>query len=166
MIQDELNQNQLKIGKNGILLTLKVSKLTLEVLSKAIKNFIHNKRFTGEQSIKNLISSDRKLESIDLQTDLKPFTNCAKKAGINYSVLKDKKTNPPTYNVFFEGKDKAVIEKFMEGYVQDWQSGKVRTSEKTSIHEKLNKFREKIKKQAVNKDKIKEKNNKLERKER
>lgn len=156
IMQDELSKQQIEAGKKGIQLSVQAGKFTLKVLAKAIGNYVDYKFFTGEQSIKNLIKSGKSLESIDLMdAGLKPFTDYAKKAGIDYSVLKDGQTNPPTWNIFFKGKDKAIIEKFMEQFTKDWQDGKVNVKEKTSILEKLNKFRKDIKKRDADKDKIK-----------
>ena len=117
-----------------------------------LKWYLENR---NKQSVKNLIKSGNSLEQVNIanRVELKVFAKYAKKSGIHYSILRDKTTEPPTWNLMFKGKDRELIYKFIKDFVNDWEKGKFK--EKTSISENLRKFRAQVKKRESRRDKVK-----------
>lgn len=153
MVQDEFNHYEKAIANTGIKISIKAAGLTLDLISKAFKSYISHKNNIGRLPIKKLVASDKSLEQIELEKSaLRPFAKYSKKCGVSYSLLKDGRTTPPTWNIFIKGKDRELVNKFVNDFVKDWESGKF---DKTSILEKLHKFRSQVKKQRqVKKEKI------------
>lgn len=71
---------------------------------------------------------------------LKDFQKIAKKYGVDFAVVKDKEASPPVYTVFFKAKDTDAITRIL----QDYSAKQVKkpSVEKTSVLEKLKKFKE------------------------
>lgn len=144
MLQDEFHKNEVEISKKGVQITFKIAKLTLQKLVDILKSYLENQ---NKQSVKKLIKSGNSLEQINIakSIELKAFAKYAKKCGIYYSVLR--------WSLMFKEKDRELINKFIKDFVNDWEKGKFK--EKTSISEKLRKFRAQVKKRESRRDKVK-----------
>ena len=111
----------------------------VKAAGKAAVNKIHPT--TGKQSVKTLIRQGQGVSSIPLADEgMKDFQKIAKKYGVDFSVVKDKKASPPVYTVFFKAKDTDAITRIL----QDYSAKQVKkpSVEKTSVLEKLKKFKE------------------------
>lgn len=111
----------------------------VKAAGKAAVNKIHPT--TGKQSVKTLIRQGQGVSSIPLADEgMKDFQKIAKKYGVDFAVVKDKKARPPVYTVFFKAKDTDAITRIL----QDYSAKQVKkpSVEKTSVLEKLKKFKE------------------------
>ena len=111
----------------------------VKAAGKAAVNKIHPT--TGKQSVKTLIRQGQGVSSIPLADEgLKDFQKIAKKYGVDFAVVKDKNSEPPIYTVFFKAKDTDAITRIL----QDYSAKQVKkpSVEKTSVLEKLKKFKE------------------------
>lgn len=111
----------------------------VKAAGKAAVNKIHPT--TGKQSVKTLIRQGQGVSSIPLADEgLKDFQKIAKKYGVDFAVVKDKESSPPVYTVFFKAKDTDAITRIL----QDYSAKQVKkpSVEKTSVLEKLKKFKE------------------------
>ena len=111
----------------------------VKAAGKAAVNKIHPT--TGKQSVKTLIRQGQGVSSIPLADEgLKDFQKIAKKYGVDFAVVKDKEESPPVYTVFFKAKDTDAITRIL----QDYSAKQVKkpSVEKTSVLEKLKKFKE------------------------
>lgn len=111
----------------------------VKAAGKAAVNKIHPT--TGKQSVKTLIRQGQGVSSISLADEgLKDFQKIAKKYGVDFAVVKDKEASPPVYTVFFKAKDTDAITRIL----QDYSAKQVKkpSADKTSVLEKLKKFKE------------------------
>ena len=94
----------------------------VKAAGKAAVNKIHPT--TGKQSVKTLIRQGQGVSSIPLADE----------------GMKDKEASPPVYTVFFKAKDTDAITRIL----QDYSAKQVKkpSVEKTSVLEKLKKFKE------------------------
>ena len=111
----------------------------VKAAGKAAVNKIHPT--TGKQSVKTLIRQGQGVSSIPLADEgMKDFQKIAKKYGVDFAVVKVKKASPTVYTVFFKAKDTDAITRIL----QDYSAKQVKkpSVEKTSVLEKLKKFKE------------------------
>lgn len=95
----------------------------------------------GKQSVKTLIRQGQGVSSIPLADEgLKDFQKIAKKYGVDFAVVKDKNSEPPIYAIFFKAKDQDAISRILDDYAA--KQIKKPSKEKTSVLEKLKKFKE------------------------
>ena len=93
----------------------------------------------GKQSIKELIGQNQGVSSIPIEkTDLKGFEQVARKYGVDYAITKDQNVMPPKYTVFFKAKDADALTSAFE----EFTNRKLKTKEKPSVLEQLNKLKE------------------------
>ncbi len=95
----------------------------------------------GKQSVKTLIRQGQGVSSIPLADEgMKDFQKIARKYGVDFAIVKDKNQDPPIYTVFFKAKDTDAITRIL----QDYSAKQVKkpSVEKTSVLEKLKKFKE------------------------
>lgn len=151
MIHDEIDK---EVVNKGVQVAIKMAKPEIDFLmkglkealkkpfnetGKAIANKIHST--SGRQSVKTLIRQGQGVSSIPLADEgLRDFQKIAKKYAVDFAVVKDKNQNPPIYTVFFKAKDTDAITRIL----QDYSAKQVKKSslKKTSVLEKLNKFKE------------------------
>ena len=107
-----------------IALVMRSSKLTADVLKKAIRIYLEHrkagKRIThGKISVKELMGKDMGASSIEISDkNIRSFERVAKKYNVDFAVKKDKTTAPPKYIVFFKGRDADVITQAFKEYVK------------------------------------------------
>lgn len=95
----------------------------------------------GKQSVKTLIKQGQGVSSIPLSNDgLKDFQKIARRYGVDFAFVKDKNQEPPIYTVFFKAKDTDAITRILDDYGA--KQVKKASREKTSVLEKLKKFKE------------------------
>lgn len=110
-----------------------------KAVGKAVGEKIHPTK--GKQSIKTLVRQGQGVSSIPLADEgLKDFQKIAKKYGVDFAVVKDKKADPPVYTIFFKAKDMDVITKILQDYAD--KQVKKGSMKRPSVLEKLKKFKE------------------------
>ena len=127
-----------------IALVMRSSRLTADVLKKAIRMYLEHrkagKRVThGKISVKELMGKDMGASSIEISDkNIKSFERVAKKYNVDFAVKKDKTTAPPKYIVFFKGRDADVITQAFKEYVK----ANEKKQNRVSVKEKLAAFQE------------------------
>ncbi|GAB6107974.1 PcfB family protein [Fusibacter bizertensis] len=124
------HQNQKKINKKGKTSVKPLGKTSLEKLSK---------KYDG---LKNIEITEK---------NIKDFEKVAKKYNLEYALKKDVQSNPPTYFVFFKGKDLDVIDFAFKEYLN--ASLEKTKSDRPSVKAMLKEMVEKSK--ILNKNKVK-----------
>ena len=108
-MQDEVNEKVVSLA-------IKTSKLTAEVLQKAMKALLAKgkgqltKAPHGKITMRQLMKQGEKVSNIEItDQNIKAFDPIARKNGLDYNVKKIENGKPPTYLVSFRGKDIDVM---------------------------------------------------------
>ena len=132
-MQDEVNEKV-------VALSIKTSKLTAEVLQKAMKAVLakgkqqlskapHGK-IHGKITMRQLMKPGEKVTNIEItDANIKSFDPIAKKNGLDYNVKRIENGKPPTYLVSFRGKD---IDVMTEAF-REFSAKKLSREQKPSI---------------------------------
>ena len=134
LVHEEVDR---EIANKSVNIAIKMLKPELDQLMKGLSKALQ----AGRQSVKTLIRQGQGVSSIPLADEgLKDFQKIAKKYGVDFAVVKDKEASPPVYTVFFKAKDTDAITRIL----QDYSAKQVKkpSVEKTSVLEKLKKFKE------------------------
>ena len=154
-MQDEVNEKVVS-------LTIKTSKLTAEVLQKAMKALLaqmkkqHDKQKIphGKQTLKQLMKQGEKVSNIEItDQNIKAFDPIARKNGLDYNVKKIENGKPPTYLVSFRGKD---IDVMTEAF-REFTAKKLGRDKKPSIRKLLSTLKDKAAALNAQRDKVKKK---------
>ncbi|MBP0961585.1 MAG: PcfB family protein [Oscillospiraceae bacterium] len=133
-------QNNEKI----VALSFRSAKVTSDVLVKILKKFLalqknrKPKIVRGKQSLKKLIhgNENASVTNIDINDkNIKAFEKTARKYGIDYSLKKDKSTDPPQYTIYFRAKDSEIMTKAFKDFLNSHSEKK---EKKPSILKRLN----------------------------
>lgn len=95
---------------------MKTGKLTAQVLQMALKKFLEAQKHgpklhQGQQSLKQLKQHGAALSNIEItDANIAAFKPCAKKYGVDFTLRKDKTTQPPHYIVIFKSRDADNLE--------------------------------------------------------
>ena len=140
-MQDEVNEKVVSLA-------IKTSKLTAEVLQKAMKAALAQakkqigKQPHGKQTLKQLMKQNTGVSNIEITKDnIKAFEHTAKKYGIDFALKKDATETPPRYLVFFKGRDADAL----TAAFKEFSAKKLTQDRKPSIRKALAAFREKAK---------------------
>ncbi len=140
-MQDEINEKV-------IALSIKGTKLTAEMLQKAVKLLLSqakkqiDKQQTprGKQTLKQLMKQNAGVSNIEITDDnIKAFASTAKKYGVDFALKKDATETPPRYLVFFKGRDADVL----TAAFKEFSARKLTQEQKPSIRKLLSTMREK-----------------------
>lgn len=127
-MQDELDQKV-------VTLSFTASKFTAKVFYQAIQ--YHQDKMSnpqGKQSVKSLKKKGQGLEMVDVEkAGLKEFQKAARKYQVDYSVTKEKGSDPPKFHLHFKGRDEAAINSAMKESLE----AVVKRSSKKPLLEKL-----------------------------
>ena len=103
---------QEEVTQKTIALSMKTGKLTAQVLQAALKKYLQHRAkgktmlHHGQQSLKQLKKHGAALSNIEItEANIGAFKPCAKKYGVDFTLRKDKTTQPPHYVVIFKAKD-------------------------------------------------------------
>ena len=155
-MQDEVNTKVVAIMIKG-------GKISAEVLKKALDKFVQEiekaqkqmqqpKTYRGKQSIKHLMSQNAAISNIEVTDgNIKSFERTASKYGLDFALKKDVSVEPPSYLVFFKGRDVDV----MTAAFKEFSAKTVKQKEQPSIRHKLD--QEKAQSKAQHKEKVKAK---------
>lgn len=114
------------------------------------------KTIGGKTTLEKLTKKYDGLKSIEItENNIKDFEKTAKKYKLEYALKKDDKTSPPTYFVFFKGRDLDVIDFAFREYLKD--SLEKTTEKRPSVRAALKRMAEKANVLGKNKVKLKEK---------
>ena len=153
-MQDEVNTKVVAIMIKG-------GKISAEVLKKALDKFVQEiekaqkqmqqpKTYRGKQSIKHLMSQNAAISNIEVTDgNIKSFERTASKYGLDFALKKDVSVEPPSYLVFFKGRDVDV----MTAAFKEFSAKTVKQKEQPSIRHKLD--HEKAQSKAQHKEKVK-----------
>lgn len=106
---------QEEVTQKAIALVFKSSRLTVDVLKKAMKMYLEYWKAGrlathGKTSVKKLVGQGMGASSIEVtDNNIKSFERVARKYNVDFAVKKDKTVETPKYMVFFKGKDADVI---------------------------------------------------------
>lgn len=150
---------QEEITQKTIALAFRATRLTSDVLRKAIKLYLEQQKQKklnthGKITVKKLMGKDQGASSIQISDkNIKDFERTARKYNVDFAVKKDKTVNPPRYLVFFKGRDADVITQAFKEFVH--------SNEKKQSRQSLRKKLEMFKKYATmdkNRQRTREKN--------
>ena len=147
-MQEEVNEKTISLCIKGGKITAQILKAALiKLLAELDKKKQRGKggksqcRKTGRQSIKSLQKSGAQITNIVVtDNNIKSFDRVARKYGIDYSLKKVEQEGKSEYLVFFKAKDTDAITRIL----QDYSAKQVKkpSADKTSVLEKLKKFKE------------------------
>ena len=153
---------QEEVTDKSIAFVTKNSKMTASVLKTLITAYLREKEKQkankGQDikrkkvSLKELSNKYDGLKSIEInESNIKGFEKTAKKYGIEYALKKDKTTDPPTYVVFFKGKDTDILDTAFKEFI----GNEIDKEKRPSLKQALNKMKELA--SLINKNKVKNK---------
>ncbi len=154
-VQEEINHKQ-------VALMMKSAKVTWTMILKAIRAYKQhqtNKKINphipqGKMTVQELAKKGQGMTALDLDNkDLKNFDKVMKKYGVDYAIMTDKKTSPPTHTIFFKGKDADAINKAFDELTKDI----TKKQDRPSVLAELKKLAEIVKNTV--RDKVKNKEN-------
>ena len=154
-MQDEVNEKV-------VALSIKGSKLTAEMLQKAMKEVLSQVKKEvdkqaiphGKQTLRQLMKQNAGVSNIEITDgNIKAFESTAKKYGIDYALKKDATETPPRYLVFFKGRDADVL----TAAFKEFSARKLTQEQRPSIRKVLAAFRDKAKQLNTNRQKVKNK---------
>ena len=107
---------QEEVENRTVSLAIRSSKLTADVLKKAITKYLAYRKEktkakavmkpTGKQTVKELIGQHQGVSNIETtEKNIKGFDRVARKYGVDYAVKKDTSGEIPKYLVFFKARD-------------------------------------------------------------
>ena len=152
---------QEEVNEKTIALCIKGGKITADILKAALRKYLQEmekekaksmqktqvkkeqktqvvKR--GKQSIKSMLDKGSELSNIEItDNNIRSFERVARKYGIDYSLKRDKSTDPPKYLVFFRAKDADV----MTAAFKEYSGLTLQKSKRKSIKLRLQKAIEK-----------------------
>ena len=145
---------QEELEHKSVVLATNTAKITGRALAKLMQSALRKMKEAGEkpkegkQSIKQL-SKGGSLSNIEITDDnIKAFDPVARKYNISYSLKRDETSDPPRWLVFFRAKDTdamtAAFKEFSAKMVK-------RETDRPSVREAMNKFRENLKHAVKNK---------------
>ena len=136
---------QEEVDQKTIALAVKTGKLTAQVLQAAIRKYLAarqkgtGKAHHGQQSLRQLKKDGSALSNIEItDANIAAFKPCAKKYGVDFTLRKDKTTQPPHYVVIFKSRDADNLEQAFK----EFTAKKLSREAKPSIRKALSVLRE------------------------
>ena len=143
---------QEEVTQKTIALSMKTGKLTAQALQAALKKYLQHrakgpKLHHGKQSLKPVSYT---------HLNIGAFKPCAKKYGVDFTLRKDKTTQPPHYIVIFKAKDADNLEQAFREFTaktltkeQRPSIRKVLTAAKQKAAQQPKRAKEKIKQRGL-----------------
>ena len=161
-----------QINEKNVCLLIKGGKLTVDAFLKAIDTFLKGSKETakkmtapknycgkGKQTVSQLTRQGAGVTSIEISDkNIKSFESVARKYGVDFAVKKDTTEKPPTYLVFFKGRDTDAITAAFKEYTAKQLK---KTAEKPSVLKSLQNMMEKVKNQVLEQIKNKSRGHEL-----
>lgn len=145
---------QEEVSRQTIAYSVKVTKMTgkvfLEVIKAASKKIQSHKAKSSQQPIGQVkikeLAKGGGLSNIELPSNkVQNFDRIARKYGIQYTIKKDKTTNPPRFLVFFNGKNTDALQQAFREFTH--KEMKRSNQKKPSLHQKLSSIKKTLDKQ-------------------
>ena len=134
---------QEEVTQKTIALSMKTGKLTAQVLQAALKKYLQHR------------AKGPKLHH-GKEANIGAFKPCAKKYGVDFTLRKDKTTQPPHYIVIFKAKDADNLEQAFREFTAKTLSKeqrpsirKVLTAAKQKVAQQPKRAKEKIKQRGL-----------------
>ena len=152
---------QEEINHRSVALSVRAAKITGHGLLKIIRMYLQHRKNKnlhsdipqGKQSVKELTKQGQGVTSLDMNdADIRLFDKAMKKYGVDYSVMTDKTTAPPTHTLFFKGKDADAVTKAFT----DFTAQATKKVSRPSVLAQLKHFAELVKNKVIDKVKHKE----------
>lgn len=135
-------------SKKTIDVVIQATKLTVDIFRNIIYDLTTKRNYESRGNVRlGQLMKQGKLDSIEItDNNIKSFLDVAKKYDVSYALKRDSSTSPPTYHVFFTGRDTETLNKAFKEYagVVDKKLNKVQKQK--SVTKVVN--REQIKKNA------------------
>lgn len=135
-------------SKKTIDVVIQATKLTVDIFRNVIYDLTTKMNYESRGNVRlGQLMKQGKLDSIEItDNNIKSFLDVAKKYDVSYALKRDSFTSPPTYHVFFTGRDTETLNKAFKEYagVVDKKLNKVQKQK--SVTKVVN--REQIKKNA------------------
>lgn len=147
-MQEDINQKTIAIS-------IKTGKVTARILRDVLRALLRHWRSQrqknahtvgndevvnhGKKTLKQLQAQGHELTSIEITDDnIKSFEHCARKYGVDFSLKKDRASNPPQYYVFFKARDTKVMEAAFREYTAQV------TRDKPSVRKRLQEMKKRM----------------------
>lgn len=163
-MQEEANQKTVGIAVQGTKMT---GRMFLKACDKFLQYRKEQKRLKRQDpanykinqpkrvKVERLVREGDGVSSIEIKDNsIRDFEKLARKNGIRYAVKKDKSTSPPTYFIFFKGKNAEVIDNTIREFTKRQLA---KGERKPVIHEKLENFKKLARESANKLSKVKNK---------
>ncbi|WP_249030150.1 PcfB family protein [Tannockella kyphosi] len=150
------------IDHRSIALTTRAAKVTGHTLYKMIRMYMQHRKNKkmhpnipqGKQTVKALAKQGQGMTSLDMNdNDVKLFDRLMRKYGVDYAIMTDKKTKPPTHTIFFKGKDADAVTKAFSEFTSEI----TKKQSKNSVLAQLKQFVELVKNNTIDRVKNKDK---------
>jgi len=152
-MQDEINEKVVAISIKGTKLTAEMLQKAIKLLLSQIKKQIDKPtQHRGKQTLKQLMKQNAGVSSIEITDEnIKAFESTAKKYGVDFALKKDATETPPRYLVFFKGRDADVL----TAAFKEFSAKKLTQEQKPSIRKALAAFKDKAKQLNADRQKVK-----------
>lgn len=135
-------------SKKIIDVVIQATKLTVDIFRNAIYDLTTKRNYESRGNVRlGQLMKQGKLDSIEItENNIKSFLDVAKKYDVSYALKRDSSTSPPTYHVFFTGRDTESLNKAFKEYVGVIDKKLNKGQKEKSVGKVVN--REQIKKNA------------------
>jgi len=119
--------------------------MTARLLAQAMQAFLKKTGKSaekhGKQSLKSLTKSGASIEKVEIpgDSDINSFKKTARKYNIDFSMQKDKSTDPPSWIIFFKSKDSKSMDAAFKEFSKSVLKNK---SPVTPIAKEMERFRD------------------------
>lgn len=135
-------------SKKTIDVVIQATKLTVDIFRNVIYDLTTKRNYESRGNVRlGQLMKQGKLDSIEItDNNIKSFLDVAKKYDVSYALKRDSSTSPPTYHVFFTGRDTETLNKAFKEYVGVIDKKLNKGQKEKSVGKVVN--REQIKKNA------------------
>ena len=135
-------------SKKTIDVVIQATKLTVDIFQNVIYDLTTKRNYESRGNVRlGQLMKQGKLDSIEItDNNIKSFLDVAKKYDVSYALKRDSSTSPPTYHVFFTGRDTETLNKAFKEYVGVIDKKLNKGQKEKSVGKVVN--REQIKKSA------------------
>lgn len=135
-------------SKKTIDVVIQATKLTVDIFRNVIYDLTTKRNYDSRGNVRlGQLMKQGKLDSIEItDNNIKSFLDVAKKYDVSYALKRDSSTSPPTYHVFFTGRDTETLNKAFKEYVGVIDKKLNKGQKEKSVGKVVN--REQIKKNA------------------
>lgn len=135
-------------SKKTIDVVIQATKLTVDIFRNVIYDLTTKINYESRGNVRlGQLMKQGKLDSIEItDNNIKSFLDVAKKYDVSYALKRDSSTSPPTYHVFFTGRDTETLNKAFKEYVGVIDNKLNKGQKEKSVGKVVN--REQIKKNA------------------